>query len=100
MKRLVLPCMLALAAAVPCAAQAAAPVTIGPGVEPAVTVDAAGTAYIAWIGNEPGTTTLHFCRLPRGAAACDLNAPVAVPGTSLTRPYVTVDGATVRIYTY
>jgi hypothetical protein len=88
-------------AAVPAGAEAAAPVTIGPGVEPAVTVDpASGTAYIAWIGNEPGTTTLHFCRLPRGAAACDVNAPVAVPGTSLTRPFVTVHGAQVRIFSY
>lgn len=92
---------LVLAAAVPSGAHAAAPVTIGPGAEPAVTVDpASGTAYVAWIGTEPSTTSLHFCRLPRGAPACDLNYAVAVPGTSLSRPFVTVDGATVRIYTY
>ena len=88
-------------ASTPAIASAATPLTVGPGVEPAVTVDpASGTAYIAWIGAEPSTTTLHFCRLPRGAAACDVNTPVTVPGTSLTRPYVTVDGATVRIYSY
>src|SRR4051794_29744282 len=89
---------LVLAAALPAAAHAAAPVTIGPGVEPAVTVDSAsGTAYIAWIGDESGTTSLHFCRLPRGAKACDVNVPIAVPGTSLTRPFVTVHAAQVRV---
>src|SRR4051812_40052206 len=92
---------LVAAAALPAPARAAAPVLVGPGAQPAVSVDpASGTAYIAWIGPEPGTTSLHFCRLPRGAAVCDLNSPVAVPGTSLSRPYVTVKGATVRIYTY
>jgi hypothetical protein len=87
-------------ALLPGAARAATPVSIGPGVEPDVAVDAPGTAYIAWIGDEPGTTSLHFCRLPRGAAACDVNAPITVPGTSLTRPFVTVSGAQVRVFTY
>ena len=81
-------------------AHAASPVPIGPGVEPDVEVDPAGTAYIAWIGAEPSTTTLHFCRLPRGAAACDVNAPITAPGTSLTRPFVTVSGATVRVFSF
>src|SRR4051812_44079670 len=93
--RMKLRCALAAAfvlAALPASAAVAAPITLGPGVQPAVTVDpSSGTAYIAWIGNEPGTTSLHLCRLPRGAVSCDLNVPVTVPGTSLTRPYVTVD---------
>src|SRR5215213_7499422 len=81
-------------------AASAAPVLVGDGVQPGVTVDGSGTAYIAWIGNEPNTTSLHFCRLPRGAAACDVNIPLSVPGTSLTRPYVLVDGSTVRVLSY
>src|SRR4051812_19790812 len=82
-------------------AHAAPPVPIGAGVEPDVEVTPAGTAYIAWIGAEPsGNTTLHFCRLPRGAGACDVNAPITTPGTSLTRPFVTVSGATVRVFSY
>jgi hypothetical protein len=84
----------------PAAAQAAAPVTIGSGHEPAVAMDASGTAYIAWDGPEPGTTTLQFCRLPRGATACDVSHPIAVPGTSLSRPFVTVQGSTVRVVSY
>src|SRR3954469_1602913 len=84
----------------PAGAHAAGRVLIGDGVEPAVTVDPAGTAYIAWIGHEPSTTTLHFCRLPRGAAACDINSPIATPGTSLTRPFVMVTGAVVRVFSY
>src|SRR3954466_7661734 len=99
--KLLAPLILALFLAAAGPAQAAAPGPVGPGVEPDVEVDAAGTAYIAWIGAEPsGNTTLHFCRLPRGAGACDVNAPITTPGTSLTRPFVTVSGATVRVFSY
>jgi hypothetical protein len=81
-------------------ARAASPVTIGQGAVPGVSVDAAGTAYITWIGTEPNVTSLHFCRLPRGAAACDINRLIAVPGTSLSRPYTIVNGSTVRVLSY
>ncbi len=80
--------------------RAATPVTLGPGVEPSVAVDSAGTAYIAWIGNESTTTTLHFCRLPRGASACAVNQQLTVPGTSLSRPFVDFDGTSVNVFTY
>ena len=63
-------------------------------------VDAAGTAYIAWYGPESNTTSLNFCRLPRGAGACDVTTTIAAPGTTLSRPFVTVDGATVRVVSY
>src|SRR3954447_26252012 len=43
------------------------PVALGAGQDPAVIVDAAGTAHIAW--NEG--TTLHYCRFRRGAQACE-----------------------------
>jgi hypothetical protein len=84
----------------PASAHAAAPVLIGSGAEPDVEVDPGGTAYIAWIGGESTITSLHFCRLPRGAGACDVNVPIAAPGTSLTRPFVTAAGATVRVFSY
>jgi hypothetical protein len=86
-----------LAVATPAAAQT---IDLGSGTQPALALDAAGTAYIAWIGVEPNTTSLHLCRLPRGATACELNQAIAVPGTSLSRPFVMVDGSTVRIVTY
>ena len=85
---------------VPASALSATPITIGQGVQPAVTVDGAGTAYIAWIGDEPSVTSLHFCRLPRGGPNCAVNLTLPVPGTSLSRPYVVLDGSTVRIITY
>jgi hypothetical protein len=84
----------------PVGASAATPLTIGAGHKPGVAVDAAGTAYIAWYGPESNTTSLNFCRLPRGAAACDVTTTIAAPGTTLSRPFVTVDGATVRVVSY
>lgn len=76
------------------------PLTLGDGVEPGVAVDASGTAYVAWYGPESSTTSLRFCRLPRGATACDRQEAIAAPGTSLTRPFVIVDGATVRVVSH
>ncbi len=84
----------------PAGAGAATPLTIGTGHKPGVAVDAAGTAYIAWFGAESTTTSLNFCRLPRGAGACDVRTTIAAPGTTLSRPFVTVDGATVRVVSY
>ena len=79
---------------------ATAPITIGQGHRPGVAVDSAGTAYIAWYGPESNTTTLRFCRLPRGAAACDVTSTIAAPGTTLTRPFPIVSGSTVRVVSY
>ena len=31
---------------------------------------------------------LHFCRLPRGAPACDVSSTIPAPGSSLSRPFV------------
>ena len=81
-------------------AGAATSLTIGTGHKPGVAVDPAGTAYIAWYGTESTTTSLNFCRLPRGAGACDVTTTIAAPGTTLSRPFVTVDGATVRVVSY
>jgi hypothetical protein len=84
----------------PGAAGAATPLTIGRGHKPGVAVDGAGTAYVAWFGPESTTTSLNFCRLPRGAGACDINTTIAAPGTTLSRPFVTVDGSMVRVVSY
>jgi hypothetical protein len=81
-------------------ARAATPLVVGTGADPGLAVDAAGTAYLAWNGTEPGgTRSLHFCRLPRGAKTC-ADTPVPVPdGTySLSQPFVVVgSGGTVQI---
>jgi len=72
--------------------------TIGTGrfASPGLAVDAAGTAYIAWNGQENAMNIapLRFCRLPRGAAACDAGAASAIttPGNALERAAVTVNG--------
>lgn len=89
-----------LAVTVPAASAHAAPVLLGEGNEPGVAVDAAGTAYVAWVGNGADPTSLNFCRLPRGAGACDISSVLPVPGTSLTRPFVSVSGSRVQVYTY
>jgi hypothetical protein len=98
---LAIACVIAgLLLAAPAGASAATSLTIGTGHRPGVAVDAAGTAYIAWYGPESNTTSLNFCRLPRGAGACDVRTTIAAPGTTLSRPFVTVDGATVRVVSY
>lgn len=85
----------------PAAAHAASPLTIGTGHKPGVAVDAAGTAYLAWYGDESGNTSLQFCRLPRRAAACDATQRVIpAPGGSLSRPFVSVNGSTVKVASY
>jgi hypothetical protein len=97
---LTIACAAAVLAVLAPAAGAATPVTIGAGHKPGVAVDPAGTAYIAWYGPESNVTSLHFCRLPRGASACAVATTIAAPGTTLSRPFVTVDGATVRVISY
>lgn len=74
---------------------------LGPGSQPGLAVDAGGTAYIAWNGPEI-PSTLRFCRLPRNGSACasGLTTTIATAGDSLSRPFVTVSGGTVRIVSY
>ncbi len=91
---------LLIALALPVAARAAAPLTIGTGHKPGVAVDAAGTAYLAWFGAETSVSSLQFCRLPRGASACAHRGQITTPGTSLSRPFVTVSGSNVRVVQY
>ena len=92
--------LVVLTLSIAAAARGATPVAIGDGRQPAVAVDAAGTAYISWIGPESLNTSLHFCRLPRGATACAVSSTIATPGDSLTRPFVQVEGNVVRVLSY
>jgi hypothetical protein len=73
--------------------------TIGQGFGPGVAVDAAGTAYIAWSGPE-NPASLQFCRLPRGATACDIAHAIAAPGTTTSRAFVTVSGSRIAVVQY
>jgi hypothetical protein len=80
------------------AAASAAAFPIGSGNTPGVAVDGAGTAYIAYNGVETGSPP-HFCRLPRGATACDvaLTLPIGPNSDTLSRPYVRVAGTRVDV---
>ena len=90
--------LVVLAGLVLASSASAAPFTIGDGDLPAVAVDAAGTAYIAWNGSDPQDTP-RYCRLPRGATACDvaLTLPVVPTTISTTRPHVSLVGGRVSI---
>jgi len=77
----------------------AAPFSIGEGKVPSVAVDDSDTAYVAWIGNEI-PSSLNFCRIPRGATACDQRTTIPTQGDSLTRPFVLVEGDVVRVFSY
>jgi hypothetical protein len=54
-------------------------VSLGPGEHPDVLVDAAGTSHIVFNESVPpgGSDVTHYCRLPRGAKAC--NNPSGTP---------------------
>ena len=77
----------------------AAPLVLGPGDQPSVAVDAAGTAYIAWNGPEVNQHAPHYCRLPRGASACDvaLTLPTVGGTDTTTRPHVSLVGGRVSV---
>jgi hypothetical protein len=88
-KRLAFVVAVVLALAAPPAAGAT---TIGRGFGPAVAVDLAGTAYIAWPGPE-NPASLQFCRLPRGATTCDIRHAITAPGTTSSRAFVALSPA-------
>ena len=90
-RRMAVSAVAALVVSAPSSAGAA--VVVGPGALPGLAVDAAGTAYVAWSG--PGNPQpLSFCRLPRGASACDPAAAstIATPGATIRRPFIAVSG--------
>lgn len=90
---------LAALAVVP-AAQAGTPSTIGQGRSPAISVDpATGTAHIAWPNSAAGTLT--YCRVPRGATACQITRTLAAPAPAVSgypdAPFVLRVGANLVI---
>src|SRR3954452_392477 len=102
--------VIALAAATifPSASTAAEPpitkatgIAIGQGYNATVTVDGTGTGHIAFLGNEPGENTLHYCKLPRFAMGCSVQTTLPTSGsTSLEHPFVVVAGNTVQVVNY
>jgi hypothetical protein len=72
-------------------ADRARPIGLGAGSNAGVAIDPAGTSYVAWVGPESTVSSLNFCRLPRGAVTCDVLVAIASEGTSLSRPFVTVN---------
>jgi hypothetical protein len=53
---------------------------------PAVAVDAAGTAYIAWEDSSTSAPFLHYCKLPAGATACSVGYTAAGQAGGLNPP--------------
>lgn len=86
----------ALAAAIalavaPSALAAVFPLSSDPRAEhPAIAVDDAGTAHVAWTlsAGIPADDQLIYCRVPRGAKACELTHAIALPRTDFTGPRV------------
>jgi hypothetical protein len=62
-------------------------ISLGAGKQPDVLVDAAGTSHIVWNEEAPagGSDITHYCRIPRGAKACD--NPSGTPFPPITAPY-------------
>jgi hypothetical protein len=48
-------------------------ISLGSGTHPDVWVDEAGTSHVVWNEEGPadGSDVVHYCRIPRGAKACD-----------------------------
>jgi hypothetical protein len=80
---------LALVLALPGSASAqSTAIDLGPGTLPSVAIDDLDYAHVAWNGPEGSNASLHYCRLPPGASACDINLTVPTQVESLTRPFV------------
>src|SRR6478736_3743813 len=94
--------LLAALALTPACAFAAVgqPIALGAGQNPNVTVDGAGTAYIAFTGQGANSKELNFCRLPRGVTACSPRTTITTPGDSLSIPLAFSFGGTVRVISY
>ena len=60
--------------------------------DPAVAVDTNGTAYVVWMRS--GDNSVRYCRLPRGATACDVSKFFTGPSSSdpLSQARVVLEG--------
>ncbi len=82
--------------------------TVSTPSQPAVTVDAAGTAYIAWNDAAappaaPAQTVLDFCKVPPGATRCSavqLASPDPTSGQLQAPPSVLVNGTDVYVFEF
>jgi hypothetical protein len=57
---------------------------------PDIAVDDSGTAHVAWnvSAGIPADDLLVYCRVPRGAKACDVSHTISLPGTDFDGPQV------------
>jgi hypothetical protein len=63
--------------------------------KPNVAVDAAGTGHFAWDVNQSGDDPLVYCRVPRGARACQHQTTIPLPLESFGEPQVLMVGSAV-----
>jgi hypothetical protein len=95
--RLLIPALLvALTVAAP--AQAAKPIALGPGSSPWLVVDPAGTAHMVF--RSTPDDGIVYCRLPRGARACDIRTALPIGGhAERTNLFRRADGLLVAVQT-
>lgn len=57
---------------------------------PDIAVDDSGTAHVAWnvSAGIPADDLLAYCRVPRGAKACDVSHTISLPRTDFDGPQV------------
>jgi hypothetical protein len=76
------------------------PIDLGQGDKPNVTVEANGTADIAFTGRGSNSKELDYCRLPLDATACSVRSTIPAPGDSLSIPLAIGNGNTVQVVSY
>jgi hypothetical protein len=93
---------LSLLALLPAAASAdvGPPIDLGPGQNVNVSLEADGTANIAYTGQGANSAELDYCKLPRGATQCSVKSIIPAPGDSLTIPLAIGSGNTVNVISY
>src|SRR3954453_24053450 len=94
--------VIAALALLPAAASAdvGQPVDLGVGQNPNVTLQADGTAHIAYTGQGANSTELDYCKLPRRATQCSVKAIIPAPGCSLPIPFAFGNGSTDNVISY
>src|SRR3954466_6189611 len=94
--------VIAALALLPAAASAdvGQPVDLGVGQNPNVTLQADGTAHIAYTGQGANSTELDYCKLPRGATQCSPHSIIPAPGDSLTIPFAIGSVNVINVISY
>ncbi len=92
-RALVLAVLLATVVIAPAAVAAPQPFTAGQGERPTLTVDAAGTAWVAFNQKIDGLSNkVVVCRVPRGATACAATASIMPGEEAFAPPRIFVTG--------